>query len=178
MSAAPGKTAHILTLKLLVMGVSGSGKSTLAHNLSRALGGVMIEGDDHHLSVSRAKMREGVALSDEDRIPWLNTIGTLLAAQGGTAVLSCSALKRSYRDLLRQRVPDLRLVFLNLDRTAAVARVTQRRGHEFPPSLVESQFDTLESPEGEAAVLRLEATHTEIAQLTEVMRWLRRGPAK
>jgi len=69
-------------------------------------------------------------------------------------------------------------VFLKLNRTAAFARVTQRHGHEFPPSLVENQFDTLESPEGEAEVLRLEATQTEIAQLTEVMRWLRSGPAK
>jgi gluconokinase len=167
-----------MSFKLLVMGVSGSGKSTLADNLSRALGGVMIEGDDHHTSANRAKMREGVALNDEDRIPWLNRIGTLLAAQSGTAVLSCSALKRSYRELLRQRVPDLRLVFLNLDRTTAFARVAQRRGHEFPPCLVESQFDALESPAGEIDVLRVEATQTEIAQLTEVMRWLRSGLAE
>lgn len=157
------------------MGVSGCGKSTIASHLSRALGGTLIEGDDHHSTTSRAKMREGIALNDDDRKPWLNNIGALVAAQPGAAVLSCSALKRSYRDILRLHVPELRLVFLDLDRATAFARVAQRRGQEFPPSLVENQFDTLESPIGEARALRIGASQTEIAQLTQVMHWLRTG---
>lgn len=173
MTAQSSTRAYGETFKILVMSVSGSGKSTLASHVSDALGGTLIEGDDHHSPASRAKMRNGIPLDDEDRNPWLSSLGALMSGQPGTAVLSCSALKRSYRDLLRQQVPELRLVYLDLDRATAFARVAQRSNHEFPPSLVENQFDTLESPVGEACVLRVLATQTEMAQLTQVMRWLR-----
>ena len=94
--------------QLVVMGVSGCGKSTLATALARALGGTVVEGDAYHLQSSQAKMRAGEPLTDADREPWLDRLGELLAAARGDVVLSCSALKRRYRERLRARAARLR----------------------------------------------------------------------
>ncbi len=146
------------TVYLVVMGVAGCGKSSLGAALAQAEGLPLIEGDDHHSPASREKMRQGIALTDEDREGWLATLGQLLQAHPHGAVLTCSSLKKAYRDRLRGACPGLRFVFLEIDRANAGQRVAARAGtHFFSSALVESQFATLESPVGEAGVLRLNA---------------------
>ena len=140
------------------MGVAGCGKSSLGAALAEAEGMPLIEGDDFHSAGSREKMRVGIALTDADRKEWLELLGRQLhAAQG--VVLPCSALKKRYRDVLRNASPTVRFVFLEIDRPEAMARVAGRAGaHFFSPDLVDSQFAALESPVGEAGVIRLDAT--------------------
>ena len=141
------------------MGVSGCGKSSLAAAVAEALGWPLIEGDGFHSEANRQKMQAGVALTDEDRAAWLDTLAAQLAAHAQRgAVLTCSALKRRYRDHLRQAAPGLRFAFLAIAQDAAQARVSQRADHFFSPGLVASQFEALEDPSGEPGVLRLDAT--------------------
>jgi carbohydrate kinase (thermoresistant glucokinase family) len=109
--------------KLVVRGVSGCGKSTLGGALAREIGYVLIEGDEHHLPASKAKMRLGTPLIDADREPWLDQLGALVAAERGGAVLTCSALKRSYRERLRVKVPALKFVFIEIEQADAVAHI-------------------------------------------------------
>ena len=161
-------------LRVLVMGVAGSGKSTLAAQLARELGLASIEGDHHHSPASQDKMRRGIALGDADRLPWLDTLGALLAQRDGGAVQTCSALKLIYRERLRRAVPDMRIVFLDIAPDAAHARVAERPAHLFPPSLVRSQFEALESPIGEHGVLRVDANRSRHEQLDSVLTWLSR----
>jgi gluconokinase len=159
-------------IKLLVMGVSGCGKSTLAAALARALQAELIEGDEHHTPASQQKMRQGQPLGDADRAPWLDHLGALLQASNGPVVLSCSALKRDYRERLRRAAPGLRTVFIDINEATASARVASRPGHLFPASLVASQFETLQSPLGEAEVLAVSAELDLDAQARAVLRWL------
>ena len=111
---------------VVVMGVAGCGKSSLGSALAQAEGLPLIEGDDHHSPTSREKMRQGIALTDADREGWLTTLGQLLQAQPQGAVLTCSALKKVYRDRLRNACPGLRFVFLEIDRASAGQRVAAR----------------------------------------------------
>jgi gluconokinase len=111
---------------LVVMGVSGCGKSSLGAALARELGLPLIEGDDFHPPESVSKMRAGIALTDADRAGWLDTLAATLAAHPQGAVLSCSALKRGYRDRLRAAVPRLLFVFMELSREEAERRVAGR----------------------------------------------------
>lgn len=160
---------------LVVMGVSGCGKSSVAASVANALGWALHEGDAYHSPESVAKMRAGIPLVDADRTAWLDRLGALLAAPAGGAgqALTCSALRRGYRDRLRQARPGLRFAFLRLDYEEALARVCGRPDHFFSPALVADQFDTLESPHDEAGVLTLDATEP-IAVLTDrIARWLR-----
>jgi carbohydrate kinase (thermoresistant glucokinase family) len=149
-----------LTLRLIVMGVSGCGKSTMAAALSERLGLDMVDGDDLHLPESVAKMRAGVALQDDDRWPWLDRIGDYLSqphAQG--RVVACSALKRVYRDRIREQAGDVCFVFLDGDFDLIQKRMHQRVGHYMQPGLLDSQFRTLEKPQAdENDVIRLPIT--------------------
>lgn len=158
---------------VVVMGVAGCGKSSLGAALAQAVGVPLIEGDDHHSASSRDKMRQGVALTDADRAGWLQTLGELLQRHADGAVLTCSALKRAYRDQLRAACPGLRFAFLDIDRAHAGQRVAARAGtHFFSTALVDSQFATLEAPVGEPGVLRLDAL-LPIPQLqAQAMAWL------
>ncbi|GGH61864.1 gluconokinase [Comamonas phosphati] len=143
---------------LVVMGVSGCGKSSLGQVLAQALGLPLIEGDDFHPESNIRKMRDGIALTDDDRAGWLARLGQELAAHADGAVLTCSALKKAYRQRLRAAVPDLRFVFMQIDHATAWARVQSRAGsHFFSSSLVDNQFDTLEPPTGEPGVLTVPA---------------------
>ena len=154
------------------MGVSGCGKSTLGQALASELGYALIEGDEHHLPASKVKMRAGIPLVDSDREPWLDQLGALVAANPAGAVLTCSALKRSYRERLRARVPGLKFVFLEIGEADAVERVASRSAHMFPPSLVANQFATLESPVAERGVLAVPARHSLGEQVAAVRKWL------
>jgi gluconokinase len=133
----------------VVMGVSGSGKSLIGAALAHALGIAFVEGDEFHPAENVERMSRGVALTDADRVGWLRSLAARIreAKDGGTGlVMTCSALKRSYRDLLRAEAHELRLVFLQGPRAVIAERLTGRRGHFMPPSLLESQFATLEEP--------------------------------
>ena len=165
-----------MTASLVVMGVSGCGKSTLGAALARASGLTLVEGDDFHSAANRVKMSQGLALSDADREGWLAALSEPLRNRPQGVVLTCSALKRAYREQLRQAAPHLRFVFMELSRQEALARVRSRgSAHFFSSSLVDSQFATLESPVGEAGVLRVDAM-CPLAQLVcEVMDWLKAG---
>lgn len=159
-------------LSLIVMGVAGSGKSTLAAAVAGELGRTWLEGDRFHSEASRAKMARGEPLTDTDRASWLASLCEQLHQRPGT-LLTCSALKRSYRERLRQASPGLRFAFLDIDKAEAGRRVATRGAHFFAASLVDSQFDTLESPVGEPGVLRLDALKP-LAQLqAEVADWMR-----
>ena len=147
-------------LRLIVMGVSGCGKSTMAAALSERLGLDMVDGDDLHLPESVAKMRAGVALQDDDRWPWLDRIGNYLSqphAQG--RVVACSALKRAYRDRIREQAGDVCFVFLDGEFDLIQKRMQERVGHYMQPGLLDSQFRTLEKPQAdESDVIRLPIT--------------------
>ena len=161
--------------QIVVMGVAGCGKSSVGQAVARSLGWALIEGDDHHPEANQAKMRAGTPLTDEDRVGWLDTLGRLLAQPAGVGVvLTCSALKKRYRDQLRRHAPAVHFVWLRIDEATALARVTQRAAeHLFPPSLVKSQFAALEPPSGEAGVLAVDATE-EIRLIAErVVGWVK-----
>lgn len=134
---------------ILVMGVSGSGKTTIAHALAERLGLEMIEGDDHHPPVNVEKMRAGIPLTDEDRRPWLEDLAAVLAdrhsRRQGT-VLACSALKRSYRDILTSAIPPEEAFVIELvaDPDTLRDRMASRTGHFMPPDLLDSQLAALE----------------------------------
>jgi gluconokinase len=163
---------------LIVMGVAGCGKSSLARVVAEAMDLPLIEGDDFHPAWSKDKMRRGIPLSDADRAGWLDALAHEMRVHAAGAVLTCSALKRSYRDRLREQIPGVRFVFLRIEQAVAHDRVAARAAeHLFPPSLVRSQFDALEPPHGEDGVLNLDATAPldELAHRT--LRWFRSGGA-
>jgi gluconokinase len=157
---------------LVVMGVSGCGKSHVGAAIASRLGLPLIEGDAFHSAANRALMHSGVALTDLDRAGWLDSLGAELARHAGGAVLSCSALKRAYRDRLRAASPGLRFAWLVLDANAALARVSQRATHFFPAGLVASQFEALEAPLDETGVLRVDALLAPDEIATRVARWM------
>jgi gluconokinase len=135
---------------LVVMGVSGSGKSTIADHLARRLGWRYEDGDKFHPASNVAKMSAGHPLSDEDRRPWLQAIADEIdrvAAAGERAVVACSALKRTYRDILVHDRDDVRIVFLDGTEALIADRLAARKGHFMPPGLLVSQFKTLERPD-------------------------------
>jgi gluconokinase len=158
--------------KILVMGVAGCGKSTVAAELALRLDATLIEGDEHHPPSNQQKMRDGIALQDSDRAPWLDKLGDLIAGARGGAVLTCSALKRSYRDRLRSAEPELRIVYLEITLAEAHCRVEERPGHYFPSGLVASQFAALEVPGENEGVLRIPATDPLTLQARKILDWL------
>jgi carbohydrate kinase (thermoresistant glucokinase family) len=134
---------------VVVMGVSGSGKTTIADGLARAEGWILLEGDSFHPPANIAKMQAGTPLTDDDRWPWLRAIAARedeLLAAGQSAVVACSALKRSYRDILIGARPDTVLLYLRGSKTLIGDRMKSRKGHFMPAALLDSQFATLEEP--------------------------------
>lgn len=134
---------------IIVMGVSGSGKSTVSEALARRLGFAAEDGDFYHPKANVKKMQNGIALTDEDRWPWLHVIADLIdryAAAHTPVVLACSALKRAYRDILVHGRTDVRIVYLKGSRELIARRENHRKEHFMPPSLLGSQFDALEEP--------------------------------
>lgn len=142
---------------LVCMGVSGCGKSTLAQALAARLDWPLLEADDFHNAANRAHMASGLPLTEAMREPWLASICSALRARSTDCVLACSALRRVHRERLRGLGWNTRFLLLEIDRDSAARRVEQRRGHFMPSNLIDSQFDTLEWPLGEADVSRLDA---------------------
>lgn len=141
---------------VLVMGVSGAGKSTIGALLAEALGVAFADADGFHPQANVAKMAAGTPLADDDRWPWLDAIGAWMAARAGAGgVVTCSALKRAYRDRLRAACPGLRLIHLDGAPDLIGARQAARAGHFMPPSLMASQFATLEPPGPEEGAIIL-----------------------
>jgi gluconokinase len=142
-AVGPGGDADVV----VVMGVSGSGKTTVAKGISTVLGWEFAEGDAFHPEANVAKMRGGTPLTDEDRWPWLEAIGAWISAKesrGEPAVVTCSALRRAYRDLLRDGRPHVRFLHLVAPSDVIRSRMEHRPGHYMPPSLLDSQIATLE----------------------------------
>jgi gluconokinase len=162
---------HLPPHSLVVMGVAGCGKSTLAAAIAERLGEDWIEGDLFHSDASRRKMAQGTPLTDQDRASWLASLCEQLRQRPGV-MLTCSALKRAYRDQLRQACAGLRFAFLDIDKGEASRRVSARGSHFFAPSLIDSQFETLESPVGEPGVLHLDGLKPLAELATEVCDWL------
>jgi gluconokinase len=141
---------------LIIGGVSGSGKTTVGALLAGRLGWEFADADSFHPPANIAKMRAGIPLTDADRGPWLRAIAAWMderIAAGESAVVTCSALKRSYRDTLLGGRPEARLVFLLADRDVLARRLTQRHGHFFPAGLLDSQLADLEPPQPDEHVL-------------------------
>jgi gluconokinase len=130
--------------RIVVGGVSGSGKSTVGRELAQRLGLPFADGDDFHSKANVDKMTAGIALTDEDRRPWLISIGQWLSGHDEGGVVACSALKRSYRDLIRHGCPDVFTVQLTGDRDLIAQRQAARHGHFMPASLMDSQWATFE----------------------------------
>jgi gluconokinase len=144
---------------VVVMGVSGSGKTTVGERLAERLEVEYGEADDFHPPANKEKMSAGIALDDEDRRPWLLAVGDWLAEhRDAGAVATCSALKRSYRDLLRDRAPETLFLHLTATRALLEERMERRRGHFMPVSLLDSQLEDLEDLEPDEAGLAVEST--------------------
>ena len=159
-------------LHVVVMGVAGCGKSAVGRLIAQQLGLPLIEGDDFHPASNVSKMQRGVALTDDDRADWLQTLGLELARHEGGAVLTCSALKAGYRDRLRAAATPLCFVYLKISEAEALRRVAQRAGHFYPPSLVASQFAALQDPSGEPGVLTLDGESLLTALGQRAAQWL------
>lgn len=155
---------------LVVMGVSGVGKTTVATGLARRLGWGFLEGDELHPAENIAKMSAGVPLNDDDRLPWLRAIAAELsarAARGENTVVTCSALKRRYRDVLRTADARVRVVHLEAGADLIAQRLSHRTGHFMPPTLLPSQLADLEplAPDEDGVLVNVAGTPTESVEL-------------
>jgi len=152
---------------IIVMGVSGSGKTTVASLLAQRLRWRFVEGDSFHSAANVARMGDGIPLTDEDRWPWLDSIAAWIdaaRAAGERCIVTCSALKRAYRERLVAGRDGARFVYLKGEQRLVTQRMAARTGHYMPLSLLRSQFDTLEEPGSEesALVVPIEASPEEI----------------
>ncbi|MBY5789986.1 gluconokinase [Rhizobium leguminosarum] len=149
---------------IIVMGVSGCGKSSVGEKLAEALHLAFVEGDALHPAANVEKMSKGIPLTDEDRMPWLDRIGEDIKAsleKREGIIVSCSALKRLYRDRLRAAAGgNLFFVYLEGSRALLMKRMGQRKGHFMPASLLDSQLATLEVPTGEPGVVTVDIDDT------------------
>jgi gluconokinase len=173
-SPAPGIDSSAVIV--IVAGVAGSGKTSVGRQLARELDCRYADADSFHPLANVAKMRAGVPLTDEDRAPWLRAIGAWMDGvieAGESAVVTCSALKRAYRDELLAGHPTATMVFLMVSKDVLVQRLTARHGHFFPEKLLDSQLETLEPPAPDERVLTVPAdgdpAHT-VAEIVERLR--------
>jgi len=156
--------------RLIIMGVSGCGKSTVGERLAQRLGVPFLEGDALHPPHNVALMAAGTPLTDADRTDWLDAIAARLSALHANEgmVVSCSALKRIYRDRLRAATPDLQFVHLHGDHALLATRIGQRQGHYMPPALLASQLATLEIPTADEASLSLDIAEPADRLVTQI----------
>jgi len=158
------------------MGVSGSGKSTLGTALAKTIDCPFLEADDFHAAKSIEKMRAGVPLTDDDRWPWLDRLGQAIRVQvldHRIVVAACSALRRAYRDRLRQVISaPIALILLDADSDELLRRLTHRAHHYMPPSLLGSQLDTLERPQPDELAITLDARQGVDLSCEQIVTWL------
>ena len=169
--------AHNRPMVAVVMGVSGSGKTTVATRLAAELGWQFQEGDALHPPANVEKMRGGTPLGDTDRIPWLRRIAEKIdawRAAGQPGVLTCSALKRSYRDIIIGNRPDVRLVYLKGSPDLIRRRLAARHGHFMPPALLDSQFAILQEPSPDENPIMVEVSGQPAEIVGEIAHRLRR----
>lgn len=144
--------------RIVVMGVAGAGKSTIGIALAEQLRVPFVDADDLHSTENVAKMSSGVALTDDDRRPWLRAVGIELRRHPTGAVVACSALTRAYRDRIRDECPHARFVLLTADRTTLLERMSSRIGHYMPVSLLDSQLGLLQPLDPDESGVVLQAT--------------------
>lgn len=164
---------------LVVMGVAGTGKSTLAGALADRLGWALQEGDDLHPRRNVEKMASGHPLTDEDRWPWLDLIADWIdhrEAIGEPGIITCSALRRRYRDILRRDF--VTFVHLVGDRALILERMSHRQGHFMPTALLDSQFDTLEVPTADERAVTVDLSASPEEQVDAVIAFLGLSPAQ
>jgi len=157
---------------VIIAGASGSGKTTVGAMLAGRLGWPFADADDFHPAANIEKMRAGIPLTDTDRWPWLRAIGAWMdehIARGESAVVSCSALRRSYRDLLLGGRPEARMVFLATDSQVLTRRLAARVGHFFPQQLLASQLAALEPPAPDEHVIRVVPADTPAATVDAII---------
>jgi len=160
---------------LVIMGISGSGKSTVAQKLAARLGWPFAEGDTLHPEINIAKMHAGIPLTDADRQPWLERVAAWIDAQRAKkepGIITCSALKRTYRQFIIGDRPEVRLVYLRGGRDLIAQHVAERQGHFMPASLLRSQIDTLEEPEPSEDPLTIDAGEPSNRIAEEIIRRL------
>ena len=146
---------------IVIMGVQGSGKTTIGNLLAKRLGVPLIDGDSLHSSANKEWMASGRALSDAQRLPWLHEVGERLAIGAGSGiVVACSALKRSYRDLLREHAPTMLTVYARGDIDLIHERITARHHEYMPASLLQTQFDDLEERQADEAGVTVDIAQT------------------
>ncbi len=141
---------------LVIMGVSGSGKTTVGKLLAQKTGGRFLDGDDFHPPENVAKMSSGIPLTDDDRQGWLETLATIIHEADDLTIIACSALKASYREILKEAV----FIFLHGSHELLADRIKQRSGHYMPPGLLQSQLETLEIPTDALALNVIESPNT------------------
>lgn len=164
---------------LVVMGVSGSGKTTIAATLARALGVGFLEGDDLHPRTNVEKMKSGTPLTDADRLPWLAAIARRIEkwrTRGEAGVVTCSALKRAYRDILIGERPEVRLVYLKGSRELIHQRMAARHEHFMPLGLLDSQFATLQEPGADERPVVVDIAGNPAEIVAEIIRQLGVAP--
>jgi gluconokinase len=161
---------------VVVMGVSGCGKTTVGEGVAEVVGWRFAEGDAYHPRSNIDKMASGEALTDEDRQPWLERLASWIGEQeaaGRSSVLSCSALRRSYRDVLRSGAPDVRFVHLHGDRSILEERLSTRAGHFFPARLLDTQLATLEELARDEAGVVVDLDLAPEEQIAQAVAWVR-----
>jgi len=158
------------------MGVAGSGKSTMGATLARALNCPFLEGDDFHSPEAITRMRGGTPLTDDDRLPWLDRLGRAVCAEAGKhgiVVAACSALRKAYRSRLQALIPvRISFVVMDTDIEELSRRLTERKQHYMPPSLLASQLDTLERPQSDEVAIVLDARRPPAALCEQIVAWL------
>ena len=166
---------------VIVAGVAGSGKTTVGTQLATRLGWRFADADGFHSAVSVEKMRAGIPLTDEDRAPWLRAINSWMdgiEAQGESGVITCSALKRRYRDELLSGRPAATMVFLEVSKEDLVQRLNRRVGHFFPEKLLDSQLAAVEVPQPGEDALVLPASEPPEQEVREIMAHFQLHPAR
>ncbi len=170
----------MVTRHVVVMGVSGSGKTTVATGIAAATGFTFAEADEFHPAANVAKMAAGQPLTDDDRWPWLAELATWMAdraAAGESTVMACSALRRSYRDVLRAGPPSVDFVLVDGSAQVIRQRMAAREGHYMPVSLLDSQIATLEPLQADESGVALDVALTPQELVRRAVEWLGGPPS-
>ena len=166
-------------MMVVLMGVSGVGKTTIGQILAERTGWRLYDADEFHSAASIEKMRNGIALEDADRWPWLDRLGQAIGAKvaaDGIVVAACSALRRVYRERLRKAIAaPVSFVLMDTDRDELMRRMTGRTGHYMPPSLLDSQINTLERPDPDEGILALDSRQAVTSLCAQTLTWLQGG---